>query len=187
MAWLRAGAPGTTKSRRQRFAALRTATRAEMRSSNGKQGSSTTLHSPLGRQRRPRGDAGLRAKSRTMPGPDLVADCGRCAALCCIAIPFDAGEDFAFTKAADERCRHLTRDARCAIHERRGDLGFSGCAIYDCHGAGQRATRAFATQPDSDLERNEAFFALRRCSSCSGCSVKRSNSARPANLGCARV
>lgn len=96
-----------------------------------------------------------------MPRPDLVADCGRCAALCCIATSFDAGEDFAFAKAAGVRCRHLTREARCAIHERRSELGFSGCAIYDCHGAGQRATRAFATRPDSNLERNEAFFALR--------------------------
>src|SRR5262249_872161 len=41
------------------------------------------------------------------------------------------------------------------------ERGFRGCAIYDCHGAGPRVTRAFAGRPDCDRERNEAFLILR--------------------------
>jgi hypothetical protein len=96
-----------------------------------------------------------------MRRPDLVPDCGRCAALCCIATSFDAGEDFAFDKAAGTGCRYLTRDCRCAIHDQLAERGFRGCAAYECFGAGPRATRAFADLADSERERSEAFRILR--------------------------
>ena len=67
---------------------------------------------------------------------DLVPDCGRCAALCCIATSFEASEDFAFDKAAGTGCRYLTRDCRCAIHDQLAERGFRGCAAYECFGAG---------------------------------------------------
>jgi hypothetical protein len=90
---------------------------------------------------------------------DLVADCTRCAALCCVATSFDAGPAFAFGKAAGERCRHLTRDTRCAVHDELAARGMAGCAAYDCHGAGPRVTRAFAVAGRSERDRNEAFLA----------------------------
>jgi hypothetical protein len=71
---------------------------------------------------------------------ELYADCSRCEAICCVALAFDASAEFAVDKAAGEHCRHLTATNRCRIHSRLPDRGFSGCAKYDCYGAGQRAT-----------------------------------------------
>jgi hypothetical protein len=89
---------------------------------------------------------------------DLVPDCGRCAALCCVATHFDASEDFALTKGAGIRCPMLTKDHRCDIHSELIERGFSGCAIYSCYGAGQRITRMATTSAE---ERNAAFLNLR--------------------------
>lgn len=94
-----------------------------------------------------------------MSRPDLVRDCERCAALCCVATSFTVSEDFAFDKPAGG-CRFLTRGSRCAVHRDLVHRGLRGCAIYDCHGAGQRVTRAFAGAPD-DGARERAFLALR--------------------------
>jgi len=87
---------------------------------------------------------------------DLNPDCGSCAALCCTATSFDASEDFAFSKAAGEPCTYLQPDCRCAIHDDLAVRGFTGCTVYDCYGAGPRATRAY-----SGPQRQEAFLALR--------------------------
>lgn len=92
---------------------------------------------------------------------DLVSDCARCAAVCCIATSFDASEDFALAKPAGVGCRYLRHDCRCAIHHQLVERGFRGCAIYDCHGAGPRVTRAFAGRTGCDRERNEAFLIVR--------------------------
>jgi Pentapeptide repeats (8 copies) len=78
------------------------------------------------------------------PGPDraeLRADCTRCAAVCCVALPFAASADFTFDKPAGEPCRHLDPGLRCRIHDRLRTSGFRGCAAYDCFGAGQRVTQ----------------------------------------------
>lgn len=66
----------------------------------------------------------------------LVADCAACTGLCCVAPGFDAGDDFAFDKRALAPCRHLGADNLCRIHETLEDEGFSGCAKFDCKGAG---------------------------------------------------
>lgn len=71
---------------------------------------------------------------------DLRADCGACAGLCCVALPFAASADFAEDKPAGRPCRHLTADHRCGIHDRLRDSGYQGCAVFDCYGAGQRVT-----------------------------------------------
>lgn len=92
---------------------------------------------------------------------DLVADCARCAALCCVATSFEASAEFAFDKPAGERCRHLTSDHRCAIHASLAGRGFAGCAAYDCYGAGPRVTQAFAGADRSPRERDAAFLALK--------------------------
>ncbi len=74
------------------------------------------------------------------PRQDLRADCGACAALCCVAPPFAVSADFPINKPAGTPCPHLTLDYRCGIHERLRLEGFSGCAAFDCFGAGQRTT-----------------------------------------------
>jgi hypothetical protein len=74
------------------------------------------------------------------PRQDLRADCGACAALCCVAPPFAVSADFPITKPAGTPCPHLTLEYRCGIHERLRLEGFSGCAAFDCFGAGQRTT-----------------------------------------------
>jgi hypothetical protein len=72
---------------------------------------------------------------------ELVADCTRCVGLCCVLLPFTRSADFAFDKAAGERCRHLAVDHRCHIHEELYDVGMRGCVAYDCFGAGQAVTQ----------------------------------------------
>ena len=74
----------------------------------------------------------------------LRSDCSRCIGLCCVALAFDRGPHFAFDKAAGEACRHLTSHDGCAIHDRLRPHGFSGCADYDCRGAGQIVSAMFA-------------------------------------------
>lgn len=66
-----------------------------------------------------------------------------CQALCCVALAFDAGPDFAVNKPAHHPCAFLKRDDRCSIHGRLERRGFSGCVSYDCYGAGQRVTQRF--------------------------------------------
>ena len=70
----------------------------------------------------------------------LSADCGACAALCCVLTFFEASEEFAIDKPAGVACRFLEGHA-CAIHRDRRALGFSGCIAFECYGAGQRVTR----------------------------------------------
>lgn len=79
-------------------------------------------------------------KGTAMREVDLRADCSRCAALCCVVLPFDQSAAFGFSKAAGVPCRHLAPENRCNIHSRLAD-GFSGCVQFDCHGAGQRVTQ----------------------------------------------
>ena len=77
----------------------------------------------------------------------LRPDCGSCAGLCCVALPFAASADFAIDKAAGEPCPHLRTDFRCRIHSHLRERGFPGCAAYDCYGAGQKITQStFAGQ-----------------------------------------
>ncbi len=74
---------------------------------------------------------------------ELRADCGACSGLCCVASAFAVSADFPINKPAGTACPNLTLDYRCRIHERLRDAGFSGCAAFDCFGAGQRTTHAF--------------------------------------------
>jgi uncharacterized protein YjbI with pentapeptide repeats len=73
---------------------------------------------------------------------NLLADCGRCFALCCVALPFTRSADFAVDKAAGEPCRHLhADDFRCGIHRDLRERGFTGCTVFDCFGAGQQVSQ----------------------------------------------
>ena len=73
--------------------------------------------------------------------PDFTPDCDACAALCCLALSFDAGEDFAIDKPAGLPCPKLEADFACQVYDHLTEAGFSGCVRYDCHGAGQRVVK----------------------------------------------
>ena len=77
----------------------------------------------------------------TDQGTDLRADCTRCAALCCVVPAFSRGADFAISKRAETPCPNLAADDRCGVHDRLRPLGFPGCVVYDCFGAGQHTTQ----------------------------------------------
>jgi hypothetical protein len=100
--------------------------------------------------------------------PSVHGDCGRCAALCCLALAFDRSPLFAFDKPAGVGCAHLDARHRCAIHSERERRGFRGCATYDCLGAGQRVTQeAFGGRSWRDdrtliAPMMDAFWVLRQ-------------------------
>lgn len=73
--------------------------------------------------------------------PNLLADCGSCFGLCCVALPFAASADFAVDKKAGQPCANLRSDSRCGIHTRLREKGFHGCTVYDCFGAGQQVSQ----------------------------------------------
>lgn len=74
----------------------------------------------------------------------LVADCARCAGLCCTVPAFVKSADFAITKPAGQRCHNLSDGYRCEIHARLRGSGFRGCTVFDCFGAGQQVTELIA-------------------------------------------
>jgi uncharacterized protein YjbI with pentapeptide repeats len=78
----------------------------------------------------------------------LRPDCERCVGLCCVGPAFSASADFAIDKPAGRPCPNLQADFRCGIHAGLRDLGFPGCAAYDCFGAGQRITRETFNRAD---------------------------------------
>ncbi|MFJ7910622.1 pentapeptide repeat-containing protein [Kitasatospora sp. NPDC096204] len=101
------------------------------------------------------------------PNP-LRADCGSCFGLCCVALPFAAGTDFAMNKLAGSPCHNLQADFRCGIHTRLRDTGFQGCTVYDCFGAGQRVSqvtfggRSWREEPDSAKAMFDVFPIVRQ-------------------------
>ncbi|WP_089772549.1 pentapeptide repeat-containing protein [Ruania alba] len=79
-----------------------------------------------------------------MPEIELTADCASCVGLCCVALGFSASADFAFDKAPGEPCRNLQPDHGCGVHAGLRSRGMVGCTVFDCQGAGQHTTAAFA-------------------------------------------
>lgn len=67
----------------------------------------------------------------------LKADCESCFGLCCVALPFAASADFAVDKAAGQACANLKDDFRCGVHGNLRKIGYKGCTVFDCFGAGQ--------------------------------------------------
>lgn len=98
----------------------------------------------------------------------LMADCQRCAALCCVGLAFDQSPLFAVSKPAGASCPHLSSSARCNIHSQRSTRGFAGCASYDCLGAGQRVTQelfrghSWQDQPHLLAAMLDAFRVMRQ-------------------------
>ncbi|MBL4906383.1 MAG: hypothetical protein JKX94_02950 [Sneathiella sp.] len=95
------------------------------------------------------------------------SDCDQCAALCCVALPFDKSDFFAFDKKGGEACLNLNGRGRCTIHDELRECGFSGCIQYDCLGAGQRVTQeifdgqSWQDQPVLLKPMSDAFRAMR--------------------------
>ncbi len=98
---------------------------------------------------------------------DLRADCARCSALCCVALPYAASADFAYDKPAGRPCRHLD-DFSCSIHAQLPERGFPGCTVFDCLGAGQQVTQhtydglTWRDRPDLAGEIFAAFLIMRQ-------------------------
>jgi len=103
-------------------------------------------------------------------GPELRADCTRCAGLCCVAPAFARSADFAIDKPEGVACPHLAPAAGyfgCTIHERLRDSGFPGCTTFDCFGAGQRVVQhtysgtSWRQAPDLASEMFAVFTVVR--------------------------
>ncbi len=100
--------------------------------------------------------------------PDLTSDCVSCAALCCLALAFDKGNDFAIDKPAGLPCPNLDAGLGCTLYNRLEAEGFRGCAAYDCKGAGQRVVqelfkgRDWLKHPDLAEPMMAAFAAMRK-------------------------
>lgn len=101
---------------------------------------------------------------------ELRGDCTRCAALCCVALPFGRSRDFAAAKPAGRPCLNLAQgpqDYRCTIHSDLRSTGWVGCTVFDCFGAGQLVTEAFEgrtwrTDPHVAPAMFGAFEGMRR-------------------------
>lgn len=94
---------------------------------------------------------------------DLVADCSRCEALCCVLLPYAARSGFGNDKAGGTPCQHLAADNRCGIHDRLRESGWPGCTVFDCFGAGQQLTQvtyAGHSWRDPDADRGEMAAVL---------------------------
>ena len=102
------------------------------------------------------------------PAGRLAANCSQCFGLCCVALPFAASADFAIDKRAGEPCVNLAADFGCQVHSRLRDIGFSGCTVYDCFGAGQQVAqvtfggRSWRADPASAPQMFEAFAVMRQ-------------------------
>lgn len=97
----------------------------------------------------------------------LRADCGKCFALCCVALNITKSADFALDKPAGQPCVNLRDDDRCGIHAHLRERGFSGCTVFDCLGAGQKVSqhtfRAVSWRQDPDTARRMfAVFPIMR-------------------------
>jgi hypothetical protein len=99
---------------------------------------------------------------------DLRPDCSRCFGLCCVAPPFSASADFAINKEAGQACPHLQADFRCGIHSALRQLGFPGCTVYDCFGAGQKVAQAtfggrdWRREPETAQQMFGSFMIMRQ-------------------------
>ena len=102
------------------------------------------------------------------PADRLAADCSRCVGLCCVALPFAASADFAVDKPAGTPCVHLGAGFGCQVHATLRDIGFTGCTVFDCFGAGQQVTQqtfhgqSWRERPSSSSDMFDAFAVMRQ-------------------------
>lgn len=97
---------------------------------------------------------------------DLGADCSRCVGLCCVALAFARSADFPEDKPAGEPCRHLDAADACQVHTQLRPLGYRGCTVFDCFGAGQQvsqvtfAGRSWRSEPADPAGGRAEMFAV---------------------------
>lgn len=92
---------------------------------------------------------------------ELRADCSRCTGLCCVATVFTVSSDFPIDKPAGAPCPNLSLDYRCGVHDRLRPLGFRGCSVFECFGAGQQLTQHTLPGHDwRDPEQAPAVFGV---------------------------
>jgi uncharacterized protein YjbI with pentapeptide repeats len=108
------------------------------------------------------------APSKEKKRPNLQADCETCFGLCCVALPFAASSDFAVTKDAGHPCSNLQADYRCGVHTSLREIGYRGCTVYDCFGAGQQVSQVtfaghdWRQHPGSAKQMFEVFPIMRQ-------------------------
>ncbi|WP_244296263.1 pentapeptide repeat-containing protein [Pseudoclavibacter terrae] len=105
-----------------------------------------TVDPASGRTAGPRSGGSAGGASGARRGADadetrFQSDCARCVALCCSALAFSRGDDFAHEKPAGKPCRNLDENLGCSIHAVLLERGYRGCTVFECHGAGQRVTQ----------------------------------------------
>ena len=99
---------------------------------------------------------------------DLGADCASCFGLCCVALAFARSADFPIDKAAGDPCLHLDDADGCRVHAELRPLGFKGCTVFDCFGAGQKVSRhtfggrSWREDPETATAMFGAFGIVRR-------------------------
>ncbi|MFD1254308.1 hypothetical protein ACFQ30_15630, partial [Devosia equisanguinis] len=104
-----------------------------------------TVSKPIQKPRpQNRGFSASKLPNPGMNNDTFNAQCSACFALCCTALSFQRGTQFAHDKPAGQPCHNLAADFSCRIHARREELGYDGCEAFDCLGAGQRASAMFA-------------------------------------------
>lgn len=102
------------------------------------------------------------------PQVELRADCSRCFGLCCVAPGFAVSADFAIDKPPGQPCPHLGPDFGCRIHADLRPLGFPGCAVFDCFGAGQQVAQttyagvSWRDAPETAAQMFRVFGVLRQ-------------------------
>lgn len=98
----------------------------------------------------------------------LRADCDNCFGLCCVALPFAASVDFASDKPAGKPCHNLQDDFRCGVHQDLRKIGYRGCTVYDCFGAGQYVAQVtyggkdWVKAPETAKPMFEVFHIIRQ-------------------------
>lgn len=119
------------------------------------------------RRSAPDGAAADGATAPRTPRTEPRGDCARCFGLCCVALPFSRSADFPVDKPGGSPCGNLRADFGCSIHEELRPRGWTGCTVFDCHGAGQQVSQVtFAGEdwrgsPDT-ARRMFAVFAVMR-------------------------
>ncbi|KRE86592.1 oxetanocin A resistance protein [Paenibacillus sp. Soil766] len=98
----------------------------------------------------------------------MQGDCENCFGLCCVALPYAASTDFANHKDAGQPCTNLQADFRCGVHTQLRQIGFRGCTVYDCFGAGQKVSQHtfggtdWRKAPDTAQQMFEVFPLMRQ-------------------------
>ncbi|NOU66027.1 pentapeptide repeat-containing protein [Paenibacillus sp. LMG 31461] len=98
----------------------------------------------------------------------MQGDCENCFGLCCVALPYAASTDFANDKDAGQPCTNLQTDFRCGVHTQLRQIGFRGCTVYDCFGAGQKVSQItfggqdWRKEPDTAKQMFEVFPLMRQ-------------------------